>query len=543
MPLAAAEELAASLKMPLQNLTIALVLFSAYPLAWIYARLPKHAATAKHIFSIAITSALFLSLVDVFLYFQLLGAALLAYVVVAAGRQSQWTPVGVFLGILGLLSYHHLNNQIINPDPDRSDNTGPVMMMVIKLSTFAWAAHDGTKPKEALTTEQRRTAIHHMPTLLEFLGYAFFFGGWLVGPANDFSEYRRFTRGEPPFDHIPPKGFASLRTFLMGMLTLGIYIQFDKPLSHWYIIEDEFMTRSFFYRLMYINLAGNIVRCKYYGVWKLAEGACNLSGIGYLGPCPSNPQKQIFARVQNVEPLTVERAQSPREYIGGWNQQTGKWLRNCIYVRLSPVQTDASKAADVAAGRKPKKPSTAFANMATYLASAIWHGFRPGYYFCFLSGGIVTITGQILRRNLRPLVIAPSRLALYKPIYDFLGWLLTQISLNYICAPFPVYWVANGLRVWSSVYYIVHIWNFAAIVFFSFFGGGAVVRRVGRTLGVVYPGRGGGGAPHAAVNGVVNKSEAALAVEDEAAALLARDSDEVREIKSRERAAVNRKTD
>ncbi|TPX55123.1 hypothetical protein PhCBS80983_g05582 [Powellomyces hirtus] len=524
MAIKAAEALAASLGMPMQNFTIALVLLSAYPMALFYSYLPAKAATTKHIFSIGVTTFFFLTLVDVGLYLQLLAASVAAYVLVAAKRESAWTPVAVGVGIMGLLSYHHMNNQIINPDPARSDNTGPIMMMVIKLSTFAWAAHDGTKPKDVLTTEQRRTAVHHMPTLLEFLGYAFFFGGWLVGPANDFSEYRRFTRGEPPFDHIPPRGIATLRTFLMGVFTLGIYIWLDKPLSHWGILTDEFAKKSFFYRLMYINLAGNVVRCKYYGVWKLAEGACNLSGIGYLGPCPSNPQKQIFARVQNVEPLTLELAQSPRAYIGAWNQQTGKWLRNCIYLRISPIPAPAPKSDDkkLVSGKPAKKQSTAFANMATYFTSAIWHGFRPGYYFTFLSGGIVTITGQILRRNLRPLVIAPSRLAPFKPLYDLAGWVFTQISINYICAPFPVYWVPNGLTIWSSVYYCVHVWNFAAIVFFSFLGGGTMVKRVGKQLGVVYPGR-------PAKTGVVTPPD--VDVTD----LLPNETDEVREIKSHDR--------
>ncbi|KAJ3019187.1 lysophospholipid acyltransferase [Thoreauomyces humboldtii] len=535
MPIAAATALAESLHMPMQNLTVAIVLFSAYPLALIYAYLPAKAATTKHVFSIAVTTFLFLTLVDAVLFVQLLAACLAAYTLVSVGRQSAYTPMAVFLGILGILSYHHLQNQLIDPDPKRTDNTGPVMMMVIKLSTFAWAAHDGTKPKESLTREQQRTAIHHMPTLLEFLGYAFFFGGWLVGPANDFSEYRRFTRGETPFENIPPRGIATLRTFLMGMLTLGIYIKFAEPLSHWGCLTESYAERPFWWRLMYINLAGNVVRCKYYGVWKLAEGADNLAGIGYLGPSPTEPGKQIFARVQNVEPLTLELAQSPRDYIGAWNQQTGKWLRNCVYMRLapaaSPVSPDNKKDADVSNGKahRPKQTGNpAVANIATYLTSAIWHGFRPGYYLTFLSGALVTLTGQLLRRNLRPLVVEPSRLAPWKPIYDLLGWAATQVSINYICAPFPVYWLANGVKVWGSVGYVVHVWNAAAFVVFSDVVGGArICRRIGRSVGAAYPSRGGGAATKAEVGGGVDDVTETL--------LVSAESETVKGLRERER--------
>ncbi|KAI9101275.1 MBOAT, membrane-bound O-acyltransferase family-domain-containing protein [Phlyctochytrium arcticum] len=480
-----------ALGVPAQNLVIAIVLFSAYPLAALFTKLPAHAATAKHLFSITVATVICVFIVDPWLYVQLLTACVSAWALVAYKRESKWVPITVFLGILSLLSVHHLENQIFNPDESRSDNTGPIMMLVIKLSTFAWAAHDGTKKHETLTKEQQRTAIREMPSLIEFLGYAFFFGGWFVGPANDFADYRKFTRGEAPFDRIPPRTVPAFKTFLVGLFTIGIFMAGAKPLAHIKATYPSFLEQPLWYRIIYITLAGNVVRCKYYGAWKLAEGACAISGISYLGPDPKDPKKQLFTRVQNVDPYALELAQSPRDYIGAWNQQTGKWLRNCVYLRVAPQEPSATTKADTkdpAAKGKKGGGSTAFANFCTYLTSAVWHGFRPGYYFTFLSGAMVTITGQLLRRNLRPLVVQPSQLAPYKPLYDALGWLFTQFSINYICAPFPVYTVANGLKVWRSVYYMVHVWNFAAIVFFGALGGGRICRRVGKALGASYGG-------------------------------------------------------
>ncbi|TPX60488.1 hypothetical protein SpCBS45565_g07502 [Spizellomyces sp. 'palustris'] len=394
------------------------------------------------------------------------------------------------------------------------------------MSTFAWAAHDGTKKDTLLSKEQQRTAIKTMPNLIEFLGYAFFFGGWLVGPANDFIEYRRFTRGEPPFDKIPPRGLPAFKTLLVGLFTIGIYTKFSEPLSHYGAITPEFMKQPFWFRLLYINLAGNVVRCKYYGAWKLAEGACIISGIGYLGPCPRNPAKMLFSRVQNADPLRLELAQSPREYIGAWNQQTGKWLRECVYLRLAPQHTPAKSTDDTRSKhQKPKKKgkAIALANVATYFTSAFWHGFRPGYYFTFLSGAMVTITGQLLRRNLRPLVTQPSRLTTYKPLYDFIGWLGTQISINYICAPFPVYTIGNGIQVWKSVYFMVHIWNVAALVTFGILGGGRLCRRIGELVGADYHG-------HRHL-GTVGKVEVEKSVRDSADVFVTGENEEVKDVK------------
>jgi len=35
-----------------------------------------------------------------------------------------------------------------------------------------------------------------MPSMLEYLGYIFFFAGFMVGPAFEFMDYRRFTNME-----------------------------------------------------------------------------------------------------------------------------------------------------------------------------------------------------------------------------------------------------------------------------------------------------------------------------------------------------------
>ncbi|KAJ3106653.1 lysophospholipid acyltransferase [Phlyctochytrium bullatum] len=295
------------------------------------------------------------------------------------------------------------------------------MLMVIKLSTFAWATYDGKQPDEKLSNSQRLRAVKGEVTLVEFLGFAFFFGGFLVGPAIEFSDYRRFTRGD------------------------------------------------------------------YYGAWKISEGICILSGIGYNGrentapsssPSSSSPPSQtsaspsgshLFNRCENVNILGLETAQSPRLFIGSWNMLTNKWLRNSIYNRLVSI-----------GGQHP-----AIASLVTWIVSALWHGFYPCYYLTFLSGAMVTAAGITLRRNVRPFVTGKSRLAPFKPVYDALGWALTQTSLNYICAPFPLYKLHLGLRVWASVGYIVH-WGMAlAILLFGIkaIGFRAFVRGIGKRLG------------------------------------------------------------
>ncbi|RKO86775.1 MBOAT, membrane-bound O-acyltransferase family-domain-containing protein [Blyttiomyces helicus] len=378
-------------------------------------------------------------------------------------------------------SHSHLDTQVFDPDPRRPDYSGMVMMFVIKLGSFAWAAYDGDRFFFQMSAEQQKYVVKEMPSLLEFFGYVSFFGGWLVGPSINFSDYRSFSRREvgkmldlwAPFDSIPSSTIPALKAFLIGAIASFIFAKYEKPWTHAFAIEDAFMEKSFFYRLMYINIAGNIQRCKFYGAWKLAEGACILCGIGYAGKTADG--RDAWTRVENVNIAQLELAQSPRDYLAGWNTNTGRWLRNCVYLRIAP---------------EGSKRSTALAATSTYLTSAVWHGFRPGYYCTFLSGAQVTIVGQTLRRQLRPLFVGRSRLAPLKPAYDLAGWMLTQAAMNYICAPFPLHSLTNAWRVWGSMFFLVHVFNFAVLGAFAVPGVAAAVRRVGRMLGAEYAARG-----------------------------------------------------
>ncbi|KAJ3217322.1 lysophospholipid acyltransferase [Dinochytrium kinnereticum] len=356
--------------------------------------------------------------------------------------------------------------------PSNSDVSAPLMLMVIKLSTYAWAVYDGTLPEEQLSQGQKSRAVKSPPSLLEFLGYSLFFGGFLVGPAVEFSDYRRFTRGEAPFDKAPSSGIPSMKTLFLGILCFGLHMSFVDSWSHRFAASEAFLERPFLNRLLYLQVAGLIMRCKYYGAWKVSEGVCILAGIGYKGRDPNNPNVHEFNRCENVNILVLETSQSPRGFIGHWNMLTNQWLRNCVYNRLVHIG----------------KQKPAVASLITWGASALWHGFYPCYYLTFLSGAILTATGITLRRNLRPLVTGRSSLRHIKPAYDVLGWMLTQLAMNYICAPFPLYKLELGLRVWASVYYIVHIGMLVFLVGLGVKACGirGLVRAIGKRVGADY---------------------------------------------------------
>ena len=89
------------------------------------------------------------------------------------------------------------------------DVTGTQMVMVMKLTTFAYNLYDGTvdhhntfvktyegnKGAAKVYAARRKFAIKQLPSLLEYYGYIYTFPCIIAGPAFEFSDYMRAIEG------------------------------------------------------------------------------------------------------------------------------------------------------------------------------------------------------------------------------------------------------------------------------------------------------------------------------------------------------------
>ncbi|KAJ1565723.1 lysophospholipid acyltransferase, partial [Nowakowskiella sp. JEL0078] len=328
----------------------------------------------------------------------------------------------------------HIEYQFL--DETKTDNSGPFMILCIKLGLYVWSIHDGNVPVADLPQEFLDVSLKDVPPLVDFLGYCFFFAGWMIGPAFEYADYSRFIQQKAPFNNIRGRSFATLKNLVVGILCFSLFLTYGKKLAHDIAAKPEFIENPFWYRVSFLMFAGIFQRNKFYGGWKISEAACTLAGINYSGVKVVNGSEIfVWNRVENVNIWAMETAQSPRDYINAWNKNTARWLRKCVYIRLS---------------QKSVNISAFWAPFVTYLISAIWHGIRPNYYFTFISGAFVTMIGQILRRTLRPLFLIPSKWAVHKWIYDVFGWIFTQAIMNYICAPFVLFSIVDATRIWIN---------------------------------------------------------------------------------------------
>lgn len=382
-------------------------------------------------------------------------------------RTSPYMPWIAFVFLMGHMAVNQLTRQFAN-NPSVVDITGAQMVMVMKLSAFAWNVFDGTLPEDELSEQQKDRRIIQLPGLLDYAGYVLFFPSLFGGPAFDYNEYRGWIdcsmfdvpatvdpAKKPPTRKkrkIPRSGTPATWKMVSGLLWILAFLNLGKWYSPDVLFTDRFTTYSFVRRVFTLHMVGFTARTKYYGVWFLAEGACILAGLGYNGVDPATGRVS-WNRLQNINPWGVELAQNSRGYLGNWNMNTNKWLRYYIYLRVTP---------------RNRKPGFR-ASLATFGTSAFWHGFYPGYYLAFVLASFVQTAAKHYRRNIRPFFIDPvSQKPLpSKKYYDFVSWLATQTTFSFVAAPFIILGFKDSLEVWSRVNYYAIITTFSTLAFFA----------------------------------------------------------------------------
>ncbi|KAG2470167.1 MBOA5 acyltransferase, partial [Polypterus senegalus] len=134
--------------------------------------------------------------------------------------------------------------------------TMPHCVLALKLIGLSLDYYDGGKDEGKLNAEQKVSALRHVPSFSEVCGFAYFYGGFLVGPQFTLRSYQRLVAGEltdcpgqPPNSIVP-----AIRRFSLGLVCLAIYTIGSPYLTDSYMLSDDY-----------------------------AEGVCILSGLGYNG--------------------------------------------------------------------------------------------------------------------------------------------------------------------------------------------------------------------------------------------------------------------
>ncbi|EQC26196.1 hypothetical protein SDRG_15933 [Saprolegnia diclina VS20] len=413
------------------QLRYTLSLFAAYPLALAFRTLPPR---AKHWFSF-FSGVLMAQFVLGSQWIHSFVASTVTYLLVKYAPAAR-APMLVFLFNMTYLSLSHLYRIYVDYLGWSLDFTGPQMLLVIKLTSFAYNVLDGAAAPaldlpDKVARVRKTYAIAELPSLVEFYGFAFCFATFLAGPAFEYRSYADAVSGATFKLAHKASALTSCFAAAAAKLTIGVVCMASiAKFGATFTLESAFGDASapLLYRGFAIYMALLLTRCKYYCAWKIAEGATVLCGFGCEG-IDGNGRVVGWNAVSNVDILGFELGQSIRDLSRSWNKGTQAWLERYVYSRHGNSL------------------------LITYFVSAFWHGFYPGYYLFFLTVPLPTAVNRLARAKLRPYFCAH---AASKAVYDVLSWLCTVVVINYLAVAFvSLSWSASIAR-WGQVFFAGH---------------------------------------------------------------------------------------
>ncbi|OQR92665.1 lysophospholipid acyltransferase [Thraustotheca clavata] len=412
------DEIAHNAGMQLDQIRYAVCLFAVYPLALIFQMLPS--PTLKHLYSLGVGVSL-AQFVFGSQWIHSLLMSFLTYLLVwlAPARHA---PYIVFLFNMTYMSLAHLYRIYVDYMGWSLDFTGPQMLLVIKLTAFAYNYYDGVvdikrleKPTDnkglaRVYSSRKALSVSKLPSLLEFFAYVYCFTTFLAGPAFELREYLDVVNNNKRLGS--GRYLAAISKFVVGVTFMGLMVAFGGQYPITMLYSDEVAALPLFERLLQLYICLFFVKAKYYSAWKISEGATVLCGFGFEGFAASGEPKG-WNGVSNMDVIGFEFAPSIREGSRAWNKGTQSWLEKYVYSR------------------------TGNSLMATYFVSAFWHGFYPGYYIFFMSIPLPTAVNRIAYKRIRPYFLeADGSFGMKKRVYDIVGTICTIFTLHYLVIPF-----------------------------------------------------------------------------------------------------------
>jgi len=359
----------------------------------------------------------------------------------------------VLFASLSYLSVVHIYRMYYDYGGYTMDVTGPLMIMVQKVTALAYSYHDGTMPEDKLSEDQKEQMCKEIPSVLEFYSYMFYFHGIMVGPLCFYADYKRFIEGKNyirladgswsnevvPAHETPSPLFPILEKLAYTVICAYVMLVVCPEQDTLMFLDPVWVASNGFFCRIFV-MVKNIgwVRSKYYFAWVFADLINNSAGLGYSGIDPESGRER-WNLTKNVDIRRLEMATSLKVNVESWNKLTALWLRRIIYDRL---------------------PSS-YNLYAVYFVSALWHGFYPGYYITFFSVAFFTMAARKVRRTIRPLFQSSSSMAF---IYDIITWTFTRLACPYLAAPFVFLSLKNSWAFYSGNLFFLHILAATAIL-------------------------------------------------------------------------------
>ncbi|CAF3143433.1 unnamed protein product [Rotaria socialis] len=371
----------------------------------------------------------------------------------------------IFVFCMIYMSAIHIHRLIYDYGNYTLDISGPLMINTQKLTALAFAFYDGYRSQQRakrrrpdddkdfppLNADQEKQKITDIPHPIEFLSYVFYFHGICVGPLCFYKDYLDYIEGrnllviptsraentetsdttdEYRPEIVQPSTFWPVCTKLAQCALWGYILLFYTPyFTIEYNISKEMVNSPLFKRIQYLLFSTFCTRAKYYFAFILAEAINNAGGLGLNGVDDKGRPK--WNLLTNIKPFQLETATSLKAILDLWNMQTVLWLRRICYDRMTKGRT-----------------------LSVFVLSALWHGFYPGYYVCFVLAAFETYAGRGIRRTIRPYF---QKNQVLKIVYACITWFGAQLALNFAVTPFSLMEIQKVWYFYKTWYFFVPV--------------------------------------------------------------------------------------
>ena len=464
-----AASMAASIGFAEDQFKCILGFLAAYPLAFIFSKLPKGAI--RHTFC-AVFGLFMLQFIWGAAWYHTFVTMWISYALcfLLPGAVAPYAVMAFCMLYVATMHMYFMSSDYMGW---RVDVSGPQMVLTIKLTSFAFNYADGGTPAAlaaldkkvadtakaadaakaekakaagrlakiaSMAKTQRALALTAFPSPLAFMGYCYSFASLAAGPASEMQEYLQTAElngalGAYLAKHgsMPPRYGRAALVFAQAAV-LAVLFQWgaaNYPVQG--IATDDVMGLPWHLRAAWCWMCMACSRHKYYFAWKMAEGANVLAGFGFAG-FDEKTGSADWSGAENIDIVGFETGQSIPLVSRAWNLKTQSWLERYMYTRSGNSL------------------------VWTYVVSAFWHGVYPGYYMFFLGFALATSAQRKAKAALAPLAAA-----LPAPVWTLLCMLTTSIYANYLACAFQLLDLDRTIALWKSFYFLPHIVLFVCI--------------------------------------------------------------------------------
>lgn len=308
---------------------------------------------------------------------QIVGHSLVVYLLLRLLKHKASTPV--FIYSFAFLLGQHYYSLVYKYKSWDLDITTVLMMYTLKYTALACQLSDGKGKVDQLSHYRQQQALDRVPGVVDYFSYIFCFLGCLAGPFYEYKHFHHFMESTHPLP---------LPSLLYFVYDLGLAIAFMAttaliapmyPLS--YVTTSTFANDPYVQRVIYLTISISLLRAKYYCGWLLIQTSLTVSGM-CCDPATGNQRHVLTA-----DPW-LELDHTLKKKLELWNASTQVWLKNYVYFRLYTEEQIRNS---------PAKAN--ISQYATFIISALWHGFYPSYYIGFVSTALLNQLAKYLFKS------------------------------------------------------------------------------------------------------------------------------------------------